>query len=227
MWSRQRTNKLKMDQEEFTRAFVVALQNERVVDQLRNSICANLQKEITDLKELVTSKNERIKELEKRVEVLESSSDSLEQYSRRNSLRLYGVEEKDHDNILETSLNLFQTQMNIDIQPIAIDRVHRIGKKTSNGQPRPVLVKFASYRQRELVFKAKSRLKHSQPEGRRVYINEDLTKHRAQLLFEARKLKRERQISDCWTFDGRIIIKNRRGKIETISSPTELRLAAQ
>ena len=60
------------------KGYVVALQNERVVDQLRNSICANLQKEIIDLKELVTAKNERIKELEKRVEVLETISDNLE-----------------------------------------------------------------------------------------------------------------------------------------------------
>ena len=47
--------------------------------------------------------------------------------------------------------------------------------------------------------------------GTHVFINEDLTKTRATIAWEARTLKRERKISDTWTRDGVIFVK----KVET------------
>ena len=46
-----------------------------------------------------------------------------------------------------------------------------------------------------------------------IWVNEDLTKFRATLLWEARKLKKSEAIRDCWSFDGTILIRNRHNKI--------------
>ena len=41
-----------------------------------------------------------------------------------------------------------------------------------------------------------------------VYSNEDLTCKRSKLLFEARKCKRAKKISDCWSVDGYVMVKD-------------------
>ena len=140
-------------------------------------------------------------------------------------MRIYGMEERYHENIFEAVIKLFQSDMDLATQPADIDRIHRLGKKKSNGQPRPVLVKFATYRQRNFVFKAKSRLKNYS--GGRLFVNEDLTKERSNLFFSARKLKKEKKIQDAWTFDGQIIVKTRQGKITTVNSLQQLDDAVQ
>ncbi len=44
-------------------------------------------------------------------------------------------------------------------------------------------------------------------EGHPVYLNEDHTKRRSSLLYEAWKLTRNRKISNTWTTDGNVFIK--------------------
>ena len=59
-----------------------------------------------------------------------------------------------------------------------------------------------------------------------VFINEDLTAFRSNLLYQARQLKKDKQIEDCWSWDGNILIKNRAGKIMQIHSIAELQREA-
>ena len=54
-----------------------------------------------------------------------------------------------------------------------------------------------------------------QPE---IYLNEDLAKRRATLLWETRKLVRAKKLKGSWSFDGRILIENRYGRIRTVNS---------
>ena len=51
-----------------------------------------------------------------------------------------------------------------------------------------------------------------------IYINEDLTRARATLLYKACKATREKGIADCWSFDGRVVIKDVCGKVHTIGN---------
>ena len=220
MWSRQRIAKLNMNQDEFTKAFVAALQNERVMEQLRKTICSDLQKQMSELKDLIAEKDNKIKDLEKKVDALENRNDDLEQYTRRNSLRLHGVEEKENEDILQTALDLFATEIDTDIRPAAIDRVHRIGKKTSDRKPRPVIVKFTNYIDRKRVFEAKSRLRNNS--SQRIFVNEDLTQKRSHLLYQARQLRKNHRIMGCWTIDGRVLIKTLNGKVVNVSNIFDL-----
>ena len=57
----------------------------------------------------------------------------------------------------------------------------------------------------------------------RIYINEDLSKARAELLYLSRKAKRDNKVMDCWSYDGRIIVKDLKGKILTVASLAELK----
>ena len=219
MWPRTLTTSIGMDEEAFTEAFIKALHNEAVLSTLKEIFTLGLRKEISELKELVKAKETKIKELEKQVCNLELNCDALEQYSRRNSIRISGLKENEHENPVETALDLINNKMDIDMTTSALDRVHRIGKK-KEGTTRPLLVKFATYRERYRVYKAKQRLKS---EGTtRIFVNEDLTRKRSLLLYKARQMKRRKLIQDCWSYDGQILIKDSRGKVIPINSDDDL-----
>ena len=57
-----------------------------------------------------------------------------------------------------------------------------------------------------MFFKCKSHLKEAD-DFKGVYINEDLTRHRADLLRSARQLVKIKFLLSAWSFDGRIFVK--------------------
>ena len=104
----------------------------------------------------------------------------------------------------------------------SIDRVHRTGKR-SKEKVRPILVKFTSYGVRDQVIRSRKKLKPADSNIKQtLFINEDLTKQRADLLYRARQLKKDKAIQDCWSWDGRILIKNNIAKIIQIRSTNDL-----
>ena len=225
MWSRKLSASLGMDQEEFVGAFTKALKTETVQRCLKEAICEDILKEVRDLTEIVKRKDKRINDLEVKVRELEAKNDELEQYSRRNSLRISGIPEDPFEDVSEKTLELIKTDLGKkDFTISAIDRVHRVGTKTNGAQPRSILVKFATYRERAAVYKRRSSLKDRV--GASIYINEDLTKSRATLLYKARKAKKDKTILDCWTADGNILVKDWRGRVANIRHEEDLQRVA-
>jgi len=88
-------------------------------------------------------------------------------------------------------------------------------------RPSDIIVKFVSYRSRAAFFKGKSFLKMTEA-YKRVYINEDLTRFRADLLRSARLLVRNKSLMSAWSFDGRIFVKCPDGSRHLIHSKEEL-----
>ena len=39
-----------------------------------------------------------------------------------------------------------------------------------------------------------------------IFVNEDLTQHRAKLASKTRLLKKDHKITDCWTCNGRVML---------------------
>ena len=102
----------------------------------------------------------------------------------------------------------------------AIDRSHRVGKVTAGGlnRDRPILVTFTSYKYKEAIMKARRGLNkmdsqwpalpaRSTARVHRLYINEDLTKTRAEVAARATQLKRDGKLDDTWTWEGFIFVK--------------------
>ena len=93
--------------------------------------------------------------METTVAQLRNEQDSLEQYSRRNSLRISGITESEHEDPGQICLDLFNDTLELGeedaVSPADIDRVHGVGKKM-DGKTRSILVKFATYRVHRRVF---------------------------------------------------------------------------
>ena len=170
----------------------------------------------------------KISSLEFEIVDLQTRMDDIEQYSRRNCLKFSGIHEERNENTDKSILNIVNKivlkDSDIKLDMSRIDRTHRVGPER-NGRPRDIVVKFLSYRDRDVVFRNKKNLKsfNRNPSNRdRVFINEALTRPRAKLFAQARRLQKENLIESTWTIDGRIKIKQLDGKVHTITREEEL-----
>ena len=114
--------------------------------------------------------------------------DALEQYKRRDSIRIYGVPqdeaEKTNSNI--TMNKVLETMKKIGLENQVkkenISATHRIHRKKSNSLPDPIIVKFTARQTKDLVVSNSSKLKESTNTNPKQFINEDLTPLRSKLL---------------------------------------------
>ena len=84
--------------------------------------------------------------------------------------------------------------------------MYRIGKPNPRNidRPRPVVIKFPSYGERDKMMKARRLLK-----GKNIYINDDLTKKTAKEFSEVRQMVADGRFYAAWTSGGIIMIKKR------------------
>ena len=96
----------------------------------------------------------QVKELTDKVSNLFVQVDEQEQYSRRNCLLIYGIEENQNEDTDILSINIINEHLGLDIQPSDIDRTHRIGNKNiTRKKGRAIIIKFIRYNTRKKVFR--------------------------------------------------------------------------
>ena len=137
-----------------------------------------------------------------------------EQYSRRTSLRFNNIVCPDPQNVRQMDtdsviLKLCNETLDVPITLNELGRTHPIGK-VKNGKVQ-VIARFTSYRHRQSVFSAKKKLKNH---PQKIFITENLTYRRQQLLNELNDLRFQKKIDACWSHDGRLfaIGRNSRSK---------------
>lgn len=163
----------------------------------------------SDIQKLLKD-NQQLKE---EMASLRATVDDLEQYSRRNCLRISGVPEADGENTDTIVLNT-ANKLNVNISPADIDRSHRIGRPAP-GKPREIIVKFSGYHARRGFMLNRKELK-----GSNIYINEDLTKGRKSMAYMCRQLVKDKRLHQTWTYDGNIFVKDKsdvKHRIYTVS----------
>ena len=159
-WTRNRSLEMGMSEQEFSDSLLAVLNNSELAGKVKNILCQDVVTEIQTLRDAVKNRDIKITQLQQKVDEQSHLIDTLEQYSRRNSVRINGIVETPKEDLLPTCLTLFNTKMSVDppIRVEDIDRLHRVGKP-GPGKKRAVLVKFATFQARERVFRAKGRLK--------------------------------------------------------------------
>lgn len=165
---------------------------EAIVSELKTTIDRNTEV----IKQLELSLQERDTKIMKLEQLLCEKTDSLEQYQRRQCLRIFGIPEMDAEDTDKIAIDV-ASKIGIKLETCDIDRSHRVGRKAD--RPRPVIVKFVSYRKRREVFQNKKQLK-----GSGVTIREDLTQMRYKLLKECIT---KYGVTNVWTIDGAIHVK--------------------
>ena len=164
-----------------------------------------MKKEIKSLNSLIVKQSNPIKNLQ-------VSMNEADQYSRRNCLKFNGVKESPGEDTDDVILRIANERLGVPLAKTDIDRSHRIASprhsleeratdgshKQSNSRPKPIIVKFTSYRVRLSVIRARRKLK-----GSGMGIDEALTATNQSLLWASKK---HEKVKDAWTSDGRVII---------------------
>ena len=142
------------------------------------------------------------------------SHNELEQYRRRNSLRINNFVldtpvENEHEltRCVLYFLNFLYTAGLKGVCRVLderdIERCHFVGKPKDSG-PQKILIKFSCYHDKWRVFSLKKNLKKH---PNKTFITEDLTSMNLSVVQTLLPLKRGGKIDSFWTRDGRIIVK--------------------
>ena len=215
--------------DEFVQAIILAFQDPIMEHHFQALMVKALQEELVKRDEKITalenknrSLTNQINEMRTDMVQLHDKVDDLEQYGRRYSLRLHTAvqetEEEDTDAIvLETTKRL-----GLDVKREDISRSHRVGRKHPQHErkrPRPIIFRLISYRTRRLIYENRKKLPAN------VFLAEDLTQKRANLLYKCRQLRKSGVLRYVWTVDGRILVKEGHEHAQTIQIQNECDLA--
>ena len=196
-------NEIKELNKELKHELIASIKNE--VKSLIDLI-TNLQTENSELKKSINNSAKEINSLQIENGLLKNEIykqkadiDNLEQYSRRNSLRVYGLDESVNESSEDCERKFIQCIghfLGLRVYERDIDAIHRVGRRNRNGLPRCIIVKFTWRRIRDKILRSRSSLK-----GSGISIAEDLTKNNVKLLKE---VQANSSVSNAWTWNGNI-----------------------
>ena len=191
-----------------------------LVNDIVQGVLDGLHEQVSKFEETNKQLTEENGLLRQRIETLERKVDQAEQYSRRNCLRISGVEETALENTDNIVIKL-AADIDADIQLTEIDRSHRLGDpRKARSKPRDIIVKFSTYRNRLTFYKQRTLLKERGHTG--VFVNEDLTKFRSGLLYDARRLTKVSLVKGAWSSDGNVLVKDNDEKVHRVSVISDL-----
>ena len=177
---------------------------------------ASLTKQVSKLQKRLKKSDRKIEELktenEKLKQVLNLNTleiDNLQQYSRRENIRIHGIPEpKDKKDDGEKVVVELAEKLGITLDSYDIQRAHRLGRMRSpRAKPRPIIARFVKYKHRNDILFSKSKLKECNDEKfKNAFITEDLTPLRSKLLNYV-KNDCEGKFVLCHTYNGRIRMK--------------------
>ena len=104
-------------------------------------------------------------------------SDANEQYGRRESVRIFGVEEQTGEDVYQQAVDVVKGT-GVEICKSDISVCHRLPARGQSGKPN--IVKFVRRETKLALMKKKSSWRHQS--GRPIYIEDDITHLRARLL---------------------------------------------
>lgn len=170
---------------------------------------------LDDRVKVIESLKADVEALRGKAERAESVMEELQQYGRRNGLRISNVPlgdiavvkrgSKDVKDTLSYALNLFSTRLHIEVSPNAVSRSHIVGKINKEKGTCQILIKFVRYSTRDLIYRAKSKLKSFNNEDMSsIFICEDLTATRFTIIQGLFRFHKAGKVHSYWTQDGRI-----------------------
>ena len=180
-------------------------------DKAQKAVKAQQQSEADGLKK-------ELGELRKKLEEERERNIELENYTRRENIKLMNIPETENRDITTRDLvyDILSHDLNVDTNDIRFHAVHRVGK-TSKSRIRPIIARFVCREDRDHVFRAKRRLQESS-RFRDAYITADYAKAiqderrvLVKAMFKAREMGRQAKVIDRF-----ILIDNQRFSIKDV-----------
>lgn len=170
-----------------------------LVTELKAEFRAIVNAETAKLGDEITSLKEENKSLKLSLKSIVSDLDELEQYGRRMCLDISNIpgDTGNPNEDVETIILEHANRCNIALKPEDIDKCHRKGKYKGSGN-RKVIVRFTNSKARQRVYEGRRTI------GDGIFVQENLTRRRDQLAYEARQLVRTKSLMKTWVGGCRI-----------------------
>ena len=141
--------------------------------------------------------------------------DILEQYTRKNSLEIHGIPEQAYNSTEEVILKLSEA---LEVKTTSDDI--EISHKLNRHGEKPIIAKFTSHKVRTSLNKRRAGLKNVKVfylfpsmsaaacvQSNRIFIKENLTSYRRELVKKANQKRREGMLLSVWTLDEKSFVK--------------------
>lgn len=166
------------------------------------------------------------KQLKKDNEFLKNKMDQLENYSRRNNVRIVGLrEDSEGQDPVKFFTEWIPSVLGAD-GPVEIERAHRTlnPKPRSNEPPRPVLIRLLRFQDREKILRLARAKGNITVDGKKVSffpdMSPDLARRRKQLV-PALKAIKEKGITCYLIYPARLKIQCEGGRIRLFDTAGE------
>ena len=185
----------------------------KAANQALLEIVSSLRDEVRSLRTAIADRDATITALQSELQLLQEDHDALEQYGRRNGLRISGLPEKENEDTTTAIVDLANEVLKVEppLQREDISISHRL-KKPRNAraqEPAPIIVRFLRRVDRNRVISERKKLKdYNQDQDIQIYLNEDLTTWRAKLFAKVRALQKKETFQTNldlqWEYQGNV-----------------------
>ncbi|KAK7485550.1 hypothetical protein BaRGS_00023238 [Batillaria attramentaria] len=183
---------------------VEELRSETFEVRQENSV---LIKDLEHSKEKLRKAEEKVEEAKTLAAIAERRVNDLEQYGRRNNVRILGITESHGEDCEKKVLDIFRNKLRLQsIGNTDIEAAHRVGQRPQSHReqqqqrkPRPIIVRFVNRKAADTVLHNRRMLK-STP----FVITEDLTRANFALLSYCWD---HPDVDDAWSKRGNIFVK--------------------
>ena len=193
---------------------LVGLITDAILERVSQNVYQAMDHQFQARENEVSHLQEKVTSLEGELARVKDELDEHEQYSRRNSLRVYGVKEEKDENTDTVVIDLIKSKLDIEVTEKDLDRSHRVTPRIASNGPRPIIVKFARHNVRQKVYATRTKLKKT-----KIFIREDLTMKKQKLM---RETLNNGSILKAWSNDGRIRALTKESKVINIMRLSDL-----
>lgn len=167
----------------------------------------------SELKQL-SSKCLEIEDLKSKIDLLESENNNREQWARKSNIEIYGIPEKNNENLYSVLQNISQLcnyNLNIDTD---IDFITRVVSRDKDAKKiKPIIVRFlCRYKKDDFLAKVrKLKLKCHDigfiSNNSSIYFNDHLTSSNKALLQRVKKIAKEKHYQFVWVKKCTIMVR--------------------
>lgn len=147
--------------------------------------------------ESINALREELNAVKDEIKICENDIRKHKEDRRQNTLVLYGLSEKEKENLVPEVVDILKSKFKITAAPGDINYCYRIGKKrVDNKKPRPVSIVFVNRWFKEKIYGAKKCLK-----GSPLVVSEMLSQNKRDLYMKVRSVVGTK---NCWSWSGNI-----------------------
>lgn len=196
---------------------------ERKLDTIeqKNAQITHLEIKVKEATDLANDIKAHYEELKMENKSLRERLLQIEGQSRRNNLLFDGIPEKKGETWEESEKKLkdfLRTDLKLmDANDIQFERVHRLGYNNAAQKPRTLIARFSFFKQRELVWKERTKLSKT---NSKCWVSEDypteIKRDRQVLLPIMRSAKKQPGVTSCSLKVDKLFINNKQYTVKNL-----------